>query len=82
MKTFILGTGNMNGGGANPIRQMQVKSLFQRKNVDVILMLETHITVKVEHDWYEVFKGQCLFSNMPSVSAGVGILLRPGLTPD
>ena len=47
----------MNGGGANPIRQMQVKSLFQRKNVDVILMLETHITVKVEHDWYEVFKG-------------------------
>ena len=68
----------MNGGGANPIRQMQVESLFQRKNVDVILLQETHITVKVEHDWCKVFKGQWLFGNMSSVSAAVGFLLRPG----
>ena len=72
MKTLTFATLNINGGGANHIRQTQVNNLFKRKQVDVILLQETHITDKVEHDWCSIFKGKCFFSNMPSLSARVG----------
>ena len=47
MKKIIFGTLNRNGGGASHNRQVQVKSLFDRKHIDVLLLQETHITEDV-----------------------------------
>ena len=82
MKKIIFGTLNMNGGGASHNRQVQVKSLFDRKHLDVLLLQETHITEDVEYDWCRLFKGQCFFSNLSYSSAGVAFLFRPGLVPE
>ena len=82
MKTLTFATLNINGGGANHIRQTQVNNLFKRKQVDVILFQETHITDQVEHDWCNIFKGKCFFCNMSSLSAGVVFWLKPGLTAE
>ena len=82
MKTLTFATLNINGGGANHIRQTQVNNLFKRKQVDVILLQETHITDEVEHDCCSIFKGKCVFSNMSFLSAGVGFLLKPGLAAE
>ena len=48
----------------------------------MILAQETDISEEVEHDWCSIFKGQCFFTNMSSVSTGVGFLLKPGLAPE
>ena len=83
MKKIIFGTLNMNGGGASHNRQVQVKSLFDRKQIEVLLLWqETLITEDVEYDWCRLFKGQCFFSNLASSSAGVAFLFRPGLVPE
>ena len=82
MKKITFGTLNINGGGENHNHQAQVKSLMRRKNIDILLLQETHITHNVEYDWCCLFAGRCFFSNLSSLSAGVSFILRPGLTPE
>jgi len=81
MNKITFGTLNINGGGENHNHQAQVKSLMRRKNIDILLLQETHITHNVEDDWCLV-GGQCVFINLFSISAGVAFILTPGLTPE
>ena len=79
---MLFGTLNMNEGGVNHLRRIQVKNLLFQKHVDVCLLQETHITETSQCDWFCLNQGLCFFSNLSSVLAGVSFLLRPGFVPD
>ena len=82
IKEVVCGTLNINGGGANHLRRIQVKNLVFQKHIDICLLQETHITETAQPEWLRPNKGQCFFSNLSSVSMGVAFLLRPGFVPD
>ena len=48
----------------------------------MILLQETHITDKVEHDWCSILKVNVSFVTCLPLSAGVDFLLKPGLAAE
>ena len=70
---------NSNSIGKNPKRR-RVLHFLQKKQPDLIVILDTRICKSLENIVTEEWGGQCLFSSFTSQSRGVAMFLRKGST--
>lgn len=73
MERLQIGSLNINGGRDRDKRGM-VAELSRSKNIDVLLLQETHSSADNEVDWETGWAGQVFLNHGTSLSAGVAIL--------
>lgn len=80
MSEVHLATLNVNG--ARDIRKRaMLNEVMKQKNLDVILLQETHSDVKNAADWAREFEGTSVLSHHTSTSAGVAVLFAKSFSP-
>lgn len=80
MSEVRLATLNVNG--ARDIRKRaMLNEVMKQKNLDVILLQETHSAVKNAADWAREFEGTSVLSHHTSTSAGVAVLFAKSFSP-
>lgn len=80
MSEVRLATLNVNG--ARDIRKRaMLNEVMKQKNLDVILLQETHSDVKNAADWAREFEGTSVLSHHTSTSAGVAVLFAKSFSP-
>lgn len=66
-------------GLGNFEKRKQLYLLFKNKELDVILVQETHAVDDISHLWKSQWGGNIMFANGTSSSRGVMILIKRGL---
>ena len=80
MAHFNLSTLNVNG--ARDVRKRAcIFETFKLKNMNVMMLQETHSDVFNETDWRREFDGQVILSHFNSTSAGVALLFSRDFSP-
>uniref|UniRef100_A0A3B1KAN1 Reverse transcriptase domain-containing protein n=1 Tax=Astyanax mexicanus TaxID=7994 RepID=A0A3B1KAN1_ASTMX len=79
MVTLRIGSLNINGARDVYKREM-LAQYIQDKKLDILLLQETHIDNDDESLWKMWWKGPLFLNNGSNVSAGLAILISPGLS--
>ena len=80
MCDFKIGTLNLNGARDDSKRAAFFK-LMELKNIDVMLLQETHSSADNESDWRRGCNGEVILSHKSSCSGGVGIVFSRSFLP-
>lgn len=71
---------NVNGA-RDDVKRMQVYEIMKQKQLDVLLLQETHSDDKNVTDWIKEWNGHIFLSHKTSRSGGVAILFAKNFTP-
>uniref|UniRef100_H3BWP1 Endonuclease/exonuclease/phosphatase domain-containing protein n=1 Tax=Tetraodon nigroviridis TaxID=99883 RepID=H3BWP1_TETNG len=80
MCDFNISTLNLNGARSD-FKRAALFKLMDIKNIDVLLVQETHSCRKNHSDWRRAFNGEAILSHGSSLSGGVGVLFARRFLP-
>ena len=78
MDKLNIGILNINGGRDHN-KRLLVSQMVSQKKLDIIFLQETHSDINNEVDWGLWWRGHYTLSHGTNLSAGVAILIAPGL---
>ncbi len=80
MTNFNIGTLNLNGA-RDDHKRMMLFEFIRQKQIDIVLLQETHSDSKNEIDWRREWDGQIVLSHKSSISGGVAVLFSKHFLP-